>query len=531
MTPSQGACTGVIDQKIDLLVIGAGASGASVAYEATKRGLRVALLEAGDIGCATSCRSSKMLHGGVRYLELAFKTFDLAQLSLVREALMERAHWIEQAPFLAQPFELALPAANCFEKAYYGVGLGLYDALSGQRSIGNSRLLSKTQIHHALPLLRAGVNGGVAYSDGQFNDARLNLLIALTAERAGAILRSNCRVVALEHRADGQLCGAISETSMGEQEHWRASVVVNATGMQADSLRKMADANIAPRMLTSRGVHVVLEANLCPEGIGLLLPATDDGRVLFLLPFYGRTLVGTTDTACKLNEACAPSQAEQHYLIEYVKRWFPDLGQPIVKSCWAGGRPLLKPAGKAINSSRVVREHEVETLPCGLISVMGGKWTTCRPMALDTLKAMETLLGRAMPTTSALPLLGAAQNPALTQTLLLEHQQQLRQLLPETPIQDQQIAHLQASYGLEALALVEKSSAKQLEPLSDVIPICEAEIDRAINQEHARTPTDVLARRCRLAMVDMSEAQRLLPVVQEHLAHADLPKGELDLQH
>jgi len=521
----------VINHNVDLLVIGAGASGASVAFEATRRGLQVALLDAGDISGATSCRSSKMLHGGVRYLELAFKTFDLAQLNLVREALLERAHWLKQAPFLAQRFELALPTEHCFDKAYYGIGLGLYDALSGKRSIGKSRFLSKAQLRQALPLLNAGANGAVAYSDGQFNDARLNLLLALTAERAGAILRSGCRVMALEHGANGKLCGAISETSMGEQEHWTASVVVNATGMQADSLRKMADANVASRMLTSRGVHVVLEANLCPKGIGLLLPSTDDGRVLFLLPFFGRTLVGTTDTPCSLNEACSPSEAEQRYLIDYVKRWFPDLEQPVIKSCWAGGRPLLKPASKAVNSSRVVREHEVETLPCGLVSVMGGKWTTCRPMALDTLKAVEALLDQPLPAPSALPLIGAGQNPTQTNSLLLQQQQQLRHHLPETPIREQQVVHLQATYGLDALALIATSRAKQREPLSEVIPICEAEINRAIQQEHARTPTDVLARRCRLAMVDMPEAQRLLPVVQNYLAQADLPEGELDLEH
>ena len=148
----------MIDHKVDLLVIGAGASGACVAYEATRRGLSVALLDAGDIGGATSCRSSKMLHGGVRYLELAFKTFDQAQLSLVREALLERGHWLEQAPFLAHRLELALPTESCFGKAYYRIGLGVYDALSGRRSIGSSRFLSKQDLNKALPLLREGLN-------------------------------------------------------------------------------------------------------------------------------------------------------------------------------------------------------------------------------------------------------------------------------------------------------------------------------------------------------------------------------------
>ena len=189
---------------VDLLVIGAGANGACVAYEASKRGLKVALLDAGDVGNGTSSRSTKLLHGGVRYLELAFKTLDLAQLKLVREALLERSHWLEQVPFLAHRLELALPTENCLGKWYYRAGLGTYDALAGEKAIGNSRLLSRVQLNAALPSLRDGLNGGVAYSDGQFNDSRLNLLLALTAEKAGAIIRTRCKVIKLETQQDGK---------------------------------------------------------------------------------------------------------------------------------------------------------------------------------------------------------------------------------------------------------------------------------------------------------------------------------------
>ena len=516
--------------QLDLLIIGAGASGASVAYEATRRGLKVALLEAGDIGGATSSRSTKLLHGGVRYLELAFKTLDLAQFRLVREALLERGHWLRQAPFLAQPLELALPTESLFEQWYYRIGLGLYDAMSGDQGIASSRFLSARQLHQALPQLRGGSSGGVAYSDGQFNDARLNLLMALTAEQGGAILRSRCRVISLERNPDGRISGAISLNASGKEERWHARAVVNATGIRADTLRQMAQEDVEPRMLTSRGVHLVLEANLCPQGLGLLLPATDDGRVLFMLPFFGRTLVGTTDRPCPFNEACEPSEEEQLYLLDYVKRWFPALGTPVVGSSWAGGRPLLKPAGDSINSSRVVREHEVETLPSGLVSVMGGKWTTCRPMALDTLEAAAALLGQPLPAPKPLPLLGTDQNPDNTIPRLKQQQQQLSDLLPESPLKPSQISHLQASYGLEALPLIASSPADERAPLSGVIPLCQAEIRRAIQVEHACTPTDVLARRCRLAMIDRNEAEKLLPVVQEALDQAGLPEGELNLR-
>ena len=419
------------DHQVDLLVIGAGASGASVAYEATRRGLSVALLEAGDIGGGTSCRSTKLLHGGVRYLELAFKTLDLAQLRLVREALLERSHWLTQAPFLAQRLELALPTQQLWGQAYYRLGLGMYDALAGQRSIGHSRLLSQQQMRQALPLLKP-CQGGVAYSDGQFDDARLNLLLALTAEQRGATLRTRCRVVELETDGTGQLKAAISESATGQRERWCASAFVNATGIRADEIRQMAEADAPPRLLTSRGAHIVLEQNLCPEGLGLLVPSTADGRVLFMLPFHGRTLVGTTDEACTKENATSPSPEEEAYLLNYVRDWFPQLQHPQVSSRWAGGRPLLKPADQGMDSSRVVREHEVETLACGLVSVMGGKWTTCRPMAEDTLTAVERQLGKALPTPEAMPLRGAAESLEATQDGLRRQKQQLEALLPDT---------------------------------------------------------------------------------------------------
>lgn len=514
-------------EMFDLLVIGGGASGVSVAYEAVRRGLKVALLEASDLGSATSSRSTKLLHGGVRYLELAFKTADPAQLRLVREALLERGHWLQQAPFLAQRLELALPTSHPIGQAYYRIGLGLYDALAGAGGIGSSRWLTKAQLQEGLPLIRPGLNGGVAYSDGQFDDARLNLLLALTAEQAGAQVRTRCRVIELQKDNHGRLCGAITTTDDGKPEEWKARVVVNATGIQADSIRHLADPSLPDRMLTSRGVHLVLRANLCPQGLGLLLPATDDGRVLFMLPFFGRTLVGTTDTACPLNAASAPSDQEQAYLLDYITRWFPHLKDRHVSSCWAGGRPLLKPTDSERSSSRVVREHEVETLPCGLVSVMGGKWTTCRPMALDTLEAVATQLGQPLPSPRPLPLLGAATDPMQTPALLQHQTLELQALLPDTPHRSEQIRHLQGCFGLRAADLVGSWPAVDRQPLSEVIPVCTGELRHGIRAEHARSVTDVLARRCRLAMVDRNEAERLSPLVEE-LLNAEIAAQQHD---
>ncbi len=515
----------------DLVVIGAGATGSSVAYEASKRSLRVALLDSGDIGGATSCRSTKLLHGGVRYLELAFKTLDLSQLALVREALLERGHWLQQAPFLAKKIELALPTTNTLEKLYYKLGLGLYDGLSGNNNIGSSRLLSSEEIKRILPYLKSNFTGGVAYGDGQFDDARLNLLIALTAEKAGTILRTYCKVIDFQRDTSGFISGVITQDSLGKEERWKAKAIVNATGINSDSIRQLADKNASPRILTSRGIHIILKEKLCPNNLGLLLPQTDDGRVLFVLPFHGRTQVGTTDTKCLKTEAQKASQEEKNYLLDHLKRWFPEMGEANITSCWAGGRPLIKPNGNNFNSSRVVREHEIEKLPCGLISALGGKWTTCRPIALDTLKAVESVLETSLPNPKHLPLIGSANNLSTTIKDLNNQRIKLQEGLPRTTNQGEQLGHLESNYGLKALEVIQQSDPSFIEPISDVIPICQAEISRAIKYEHAKTTTDILARRCRLAMVDQDEAKRVLPYVHEELDKANLPTNEIDLEH
>ena len=498
-------------QTCDLLVIGAGASGAMAAYEAARRGLRVVLVEARDIASGTSSRSTKLLHGGVRYLELAVRRFDRRQLQLVREALAERGHWLEAVPFLARRLELLLPTRHPLAQAYYGFGLALYDRLAGRRSLGASRCVSAVDVEQLLPQLAPG-HSGVAYSDGQFDDARLNLLLVRSAAALGARVQTRTAVVELSRDGQGRLNGAVLEHSDGSRERLQAAAILNATGIAADAVRRLADADAPPRLQVSRGTHLVLAANLCPGGTGLLLPATDDGRVLFLLPFFGRTLVGTTDGPCPAAAAEQPSAEEEAYLLAYVRRWFPGLGEPAVASSWAGGRPLLLPEeGAAGGTAGIVREHAVETLPCGLVSLMGGKWTTCRPMARDALAAVAEQLGRSLPEPAvAPPLLGSAATVEATKAGLSALAVRLSERHPQALV-----AHLLASHGLEAEAVLTAArSDAELEPLSAVIPLTAAEVRHMVRHEWALRPADVLARRCRLAMVDRAEAQRLEPLVQ-----------------
>ncbi len=517
-------------KEVDLVVIGAGATGASIAFEAVKRGLKVALLDAGDISGATSCRSTKLLHGGVRYLELAFKTLDIAQLKLVREALLERSYWLQQVPFLAHQLELVLPSENAFQKAYHQIGLGLYDGLSGNKSLGRSRRISSMQLQEAIPFLRKGARGGVVYSDGQFNDARLNILLALTAEKAGAVIRNYCKVIGFEYKSNGEIKSVISQGLAGVQERWYTNSVVNAAGVNVDTIRKMADPNIDTRIITSRGTHIVLEENLCPASMGVLLPSIDNKRVLFMLPFFGRTLVGTTDELCEKAHAYKASSQEIDYLINHLKEWFPRMKEPTIKSCWAGGRPLLKPTVNNINTSRVVREHEIEKLPCGLISAMGGKWTTCRPIAIDTIKALFNQININLPLAKDIPVIGAHTNSSLTKSILSQQRVELKNYLPKTDLIEKQLDHLQMKYGIEAVTIIANSKKENRDPLSRIIPLCQAEIEQDIKHEYARTPMDILGRRSRLAMVDLPEAQRLLPKVQEELVKSGLNPGGLHLE-
>ena len=485
----------------DLVIIGAGSSGACLAYEAARRGMRVALLEAHDPAIGTSSRSTKLLHGGVRYLELAFRRADPAQLKLVREALAERRHWIDQAPFLARELRIALPTHNTFEQLYYRVGLGMYDLLAGADGLHPTEAIQPAQLRQLLPSLTPKARAGLLYSDGQFDDARLNLLLVLTAQRAGVTVQRDCAVVGFE-QLDGHVQAAISETPDGQQQRWEAKRFVNATGIAADRLRQFAQPDAPPRLLVSRGMHLVLRHSLCPGGVGLLIPRTRDGRVLFVLPFLGRTLVGTTDQVCPVDEATSVTPEDITYLIEHLQQWFPGFSAEAISASWAGGRPLIQPASGA-SSSRVVREHEVEQLPCGLISLLGGKWTTCRSLALDALP----VIGGHQPSAQPLPLLGAAATVAQTRPAL----QQLReQLVAEIPGGSDQADHLIGSYGLRARQLVDEApDHRDLEPLSAVVPVSRAEWRFNHRHELARSSDDLLQRRSRIGFLDQAEAERL----------------------
>lgn len=494
-------------ETFDLLVIGGGASGAGVALDAVTRGLSVALVERDDFASGTSSRSTKLVHGGVRYLEAAVTRLDLAQFRLVREALAERATLLSIAPHLVRPLRTVVPAYSWWQVWVYRVGLWLYDRAAGKAAIRRSRFMSRTTMLRAFPRLRRdGLKGGVAYWDGQFDDARMAITLLATAARAGAVVANRVEVTGLTRHA-GRLTGAkLRDRVSGREFAVRARAVVNATGPGSDVLRRMEDAQATDRIAASRGTHLALDGCWAPAGAGLLVPRTSDDRVLFLLPWQGGTLAGTTDVAAVATDAPEPTDAEIDYLLGQLGEWLqPAPTRADIRAQWAGLRPLI--AEQTTSTARIVREHHVEVGPAGLVSIAGGKWTTYRLMAEETVdRVIETAgLDATGPCrTRALPLLGAeGYHPGLVRELAARH-----------GLDDDVARYLARAYGGQAEQVLQQAGADGHERLLAGHPYLLAEVAWARDQEMALSVEDVLARRLRLAFIDTAAATAVRSRVQ-----------------
>src|SRR5690554_5275284 len=365
----------------DIFIIGGGATGAGIALDAAARGLKVGLAERADFSEGTSSRSTKLIHGGVRYLELAVKKLDRSQLNLVRSALHERYTLLRIAPHLSRAFPLLTPLYRYWELPYYYTGLKMYDLIAGRHRIGASRLLGRRATMTELPGLSGdGLKGAVEYFDGQFDDSRMVISLLRSARQRGATVLNHASVTALDVTA-GEVTVQDGPTGSVVQVH--AKVIINATGPFADAVRRMDEPD-APDLLTaSSGSHIVLEGGIVPSRSGMLIPRTDDGRVLFLLPWQGHTLVGTTDDPAVAEAAPDAPERDVDYLLDYVNRYMDRaFTRADVLSAWTGFRPLLKPSRDASTAS-ITRDHYIGTSPSGLITVTGGKWTTYRLMAED----------------------------------------------------------------------------------------------------------------------------------------------------
>ncbi|HUF63270.1 MAG TPA: glycerol-3-phosphate dehydrogenase/oxidase [Verrucomicrobiales bacterium] len=456
----------------DILVIGGGATGLGTALDAAARGYRTLLLEQSDFAKATSSRSTKLIHGGVRYLRQG-------DLPLLRESLRERGLLLRNAPHCVRRLPFVVPAYSTWDKPFYGIGLTIYDKLSGRWSLGPSRILSREETLAVLPALQPeGLRGGVRYFDAQFDDSRLALSLLQTFLSLGGIALNYVRVRELL-KTGGRVQGASAEDGeTGREYRLRARVVINATGIFTDSIRAMDQADAPPMMTTSQGVHLVLPEAFLPGGYAVMIPKTDDGRVLFAIPWHGRVLVGTTDTPVPgpvLDPA--PLEEEIEFLLEHAGRYLiRGPAREDLLSVYAGIRPLArgKPGAK---TSRISRNHVLTVSPSGLVTITGGKWTTYRQMAEDAVDLAAKI---------------ASLEPRACKTRSLVLQSQGESAGEGHPA------------GLRDL-VAEQTDWEQ--PLHPALPYLRAEVIRAARWEMARTVEDVLARRLRALILNARAAQ------------------------
>lgn len=462
----------------DVIVVGGGATGLGVALDAASRGYRTLLLEAHDFAKATSSRSTKLIHGGVRYLKQG-------NLSLVREALRERGLLLKNAPDLVHPLNFIVPVSSRLDKFFYGFGLTLYDWLSGSLSLGATRWLSREATLQAVPNLNpAGLVGGIQYVDGQFDDAGLAIRLAQGIfSRSGVALNYFPVRSLLKHA--GRVVGVVAQDAeTGRGFEISARVVINATGIFSDSIRRMDQPEVSTSLAFSQGAHVVLDGSFLPGGTALMIPKTKDGRVLFAIPWFGHTVVGTTDTA--VDEALLepkPRSEEIQFLLQHSAELLQRKPAAAdVRSCFAGIRPLLK-AAPGMSTAKLSREHGLSVSDSGLVSISGGKWTSYRFMAEETVD-------------------WAARQGALAPASC-----QTRELgLPAVDW---------AGAGASTNAL-----------LHPRLPYRVADVLRAVDVEMARTVEDVLARRTRALFLDAEASSQMAEQVAEIL-RARLGRSEV----
>jgi glycerol-3-phosphate dehydrogenase len=448
----------------DVVVIGGGATGLGIAVDAAARGLRTALIEARDFSSGTSSRSTKLIHGGVRYLAQG-------NVKLVREALIERALLLANAPALVHPMEFIVPCYRPLEREVMRVGLGLYDGLAGARSIGPTRWLTRAETLERLPTVRpAGLHGGVSYWDAQFDDARLAIALMRTACRLGATAINYEQAEAMRVTAGRVESVTAVDAETGERFELRARVVYNATGVWVDRIRALADPGARPLVALSRGSHIVVGSRFMPGGRALMIPKTSDGRVLFAIPWLGRLIVGTTDVPA---DAAIwdpqPTPQEVDFIVETARGYLRDAIAPSdITNVFAGLRPLVA-RGASGATKTLSREHSIIIEQGNLVTVTGGKWTTYRRMAVDALA-----------------------------------QAARRGLLPDAPGGTETL-HLDIDAGLEAAHAAAESAAdgSTLRRYRDL----------AFGHEQARSPQDVLFRRLRLGLLDRAAAERLAPLL------------------
>ncbi len=500
---------------VDLLVVGAGITGAGIARDAALRGIRTAVVDAGDFGGGTSSRSTRLVHGGLRYLEHGW-------LRLVFEASRERRILLRIAPHLVRPLPLLFPvhAGSRVGRLRLAAGLWLYDLLALFRNVRTHRGLSRQAVGRAEPGLRErDLRGGAVYYDAWCDDARLVLANVRAAHRGGALVASYAAVASLE-KAGGALRGAVVHDVLDDRRYAvHAHVVVNATGPWSDTLRRLDDPAAAPLLRPTKGVHLAVPRRRVGNVGALTMTSPLDGRILFALPVGAITVIGTTDTDYDGDPAEAgPTAADVIYLLRSVNAFFPDarLGPEDVVAAWAGLRPLLR-TEPGVATAAVPREHRIVESASGLLSIAGGKLTTFRAMAAELVdvvaRRLQRLDGRRRPAraaTAALPLPGGE-----VADLDLLVQELVKEAVPEATAR-----HLVARYGSEALAVANLAALDPdlAQPLAPGFATLRAEVPYQARREMALTVSDVMMRRTRMFHEHPGQGTEASPVVAGLLA-------------
>jgi glycerol-3-phosphate dehydrogenase len=475
----------------DIIVAGGGATGLGIAVDAASRGFKVLLLEKNDFAKGTSSRSTKLVHGGVRYLAQG-------NIKLVVEALRERGYLLANAPHLTRVQHFIIPVYRFWDKWFYGLGLAIYDLLSNKFSIGRTKLMGSRSVLRDMPFVRKkGLKGGIGYADGQFDDARLAITLALTASDQGALLINYMGVSGLL-KENGKISGVLAQDEFTERQHeLKARVVINATGVFVDSILDMDDSQSPAAVMPSQGVHIVVDRQFFPGKEALMIPKTRDGRVLFALPWHDAVVIGTTDTPLlEIREEPVALDEEIGFILSQFNEYSEKkISRADIKSVFAGLRPLVKTSNNG-NTAMASRDHTIIVSGSNLITITGGKWTTYRKMAKDAVNnaAFVAKLPVVKCRTRNLRLHGAALSASLD-----------KRFVP---------------YGADAariLAII-SDDPRLGEPLVPGFTYCAAEVVWSVQEEMAMTVEDILARRSRILLLDARAAMDAAPAVAAIMA-------------
>ncbi|BCS25592.1 glycerol-3-phosphate dehydrogenase GUT2 [Aspergillus puulaauensis] len=530
----------------DLLVIGGGATGSGIALDAATRGLKVAVVERDDFSAGTSSKSTKLVHGGVRYLEKAVWELDYNQYKLVKEALRERKYFLNTAPHLSSWLPIMVPVQNWWQVPYFWAGTKCYDWLAGSEGIESSYFLPKSKAIEAFPMLRTdNVLGAMVYYDGAHNDSRMNVSLAMTAALYGSTVVNHMEVTGLTKDGSGKLNGARlrdcipgKDGKEAEEIPIRAKGIINATGPFTDSIRKMDEPDVKEIVAPSSGVHVILPGYYSPSNMGLIDPSTSDGRVIFFLPWQGNTIAGTTDAPTEITAQPQPSEEDINWILSEIRGYLaPDInvGRTDVLAAWSGIRPLVRDP-KVKSSQALVRNHLISVSPSGLLTCAGGKWTTYRQMAEEAVdEAIKEFDLKPRELHNAPDISGVGGRGLVADHASLDGSCQTHQvrligahgwsktlfinLIQHYGLETEVAKHLTTSYGDRAWQVAALSSPTETrfpvrgERISALYPFIDGEIRFAVRHEYAQTAVDVIARRTRLAFLNAQAALEALPTV------------------